>query len=90
MSRKEGVKALTSISACLNAVVNIRLIFSLHTAQYQASQIAVKIFLQLSYLCSMSRLGTADHDSPLSGRLASHCTTRRFGPKALHSGRDTA
>ncbi len=81
---------LTAIAACLNAVVDIRLIRPFNTPKYQASQIAVEVFLQLSHLRSISRLGAADHDGSLGGSLASHRATRHFGAEALNSCGGTA
>ena len=74
---------LTAIAARLDAVVDVGLVFPLHTPQYQARQIAIEIFFQLSYLRGMSRLGAADHDCLLGGRLASDCATGRSGAEAL-------
>ena len=34
----------------------------------------------------MGRLGAADHDRPLGGRLASHGAAGRFGAETLHGG----
>ena len=83
--RRADEGTLTAIPARLDAVVDIGLILPLHPPQYQARQIAVEIFLQLSHLRSMSRLGAADHDCLLGGRLASNRTTGRSGTKALDS-----
>ena len=80
-----GGGTLTAVPARLDAVVDIGLILPLHTPQYQARQITVEIFLQLSHLRGMSRLGAADHDCLLRGRLASNCTTGRSGTEALDS-----
>ena len=83
-------RTLTAIPARLDAVVDVGFVLPLHTPQYQARQITVKIFLQLSHLRSMSRLGAANHDCFLGGRLASDCTAGRSGAKALDSCRGVA
>ena len=74
---------LTAIPARLDAVVDIGLILPLHAPQYQARQITVEIFFQLSHLGGMSGLSAADHDCFLGGRLASDCATRRSGAEAF-------
>lgn len=78
------MESLTAIPARLDAVVDIGFILALHAPQYQAGQVAVEVFFQLSHLRSMSRFRAADHDGPLGGRLASHGATGGFGTEALH------
>lgn len=81
---------LTAIPACLDAVVDIGLVLALHAPQYQARQVAVEVFFQLSHLGSVGRFGAADHDGPLGGRLASHGTTGGLGTEALYGCGRTA